>query len=93
MYNAPDLSLCVCLFPHKTGALQGIGSRRSVPVGGVGRHMFLEGCRSPSCLEAKERDSFIRSLQFTPFFKLLTLPLPVIGGLDAHHASEGSGGQ
>ena len=30
--NAPDLSWCVCLFPHKIGALQGTGSRCSMPV-------------------------------------------------------------
>ena len=30
------LDLYVCLLPHKIGALQGIGSRRSVPVEGLG---------------------------------------------------------
>ena len=37
-YNALNLSLCVCLFPHKIGALQGISSRRSMPVEGLGGH-------------------------------------------------------
>ena len=41
----------VCLFSHKIGALQGIGSRRSVPVEGLGA-MFLAGCHLLSCLAA-----------------------------------------
>ena len=41
-YNSesPNLSLCVCLFPHKICALQGIVSRHSMPVEGLGRHVL-----------------------------------------------------
>ena len=41
-YNVPDLVLCICLFPHKIGALQGIGSRRSMPVEGLDKHVLRE---------------------------------------------------
>ena len=58
--NAPDLSLCVCLFAHKIGALQGIGSRRSMPVEGLGEHV-LRGCCSSSCSAAEVHDSFVFS--------------------------------
>ena len=39
-YNLPNLSLCVCLFPHRICALQGIVSRHSMPVEGLGRHVL-----------------------------------------------------
>ena len=59
-FYALNLSLCVCLFPHKIGGLQGIGSRHCMPVEGLAG-MFLEGCRSTSCLATEERDSLVRS--------------------------------
>ena len=50
--------------------------------------MLLEVCRSLSCLAAEQQYSFVHSpWAKTPFLKLLTLPLQVIGGLYAHHAS------
>ena len=63
-YNAPDLSLCVCLFPHRIG----IGSRHFMPVEGLGGH-FLRGVPfAYSCLAAKKRDSFVHSQRVdTPF--------------------------
>ena len=39
-YNAPDLGLYVCLFSHKISTLQGIGSRRSMPVQELDRHVL-----------------------------------------------------
>ena len=86
-YNALDLGLYVCLFSHKSTPCR--ESAQDAPCqfrNWTG--MFLEGCRSPSCLAAEERDSFVRSLRaVTLFLKLLTLPLTVIGGLDMSHTS------
>ena len=86
-YNAPDLGLYVCLFSHKSTPCR--ESAQDAPCllrDWTG--MFLEECRSPSCLVAKERDSFVCSLRaIMLFLKLLTLPLTVIGGLDMSHTS------
>ena len=35
-----QISVCVCLFPHKISALHGIGLRHSMPVERLGGHVL-----------------------------------------------------
>ena len=86
-YNAPDLGLYVCLFSHKsTPCRESVQDAPCLLRDWTG--MFLEECRSPSCLAAKERNSVVCTLQANALFlKLLALPLPAIGGLDMSHTS------
>ena len=87
--GAEVLSFCPyihCKFVHHTHTLhihmyiythaytQGINSRYSMPVEGLGS-MFLEGCRSPSCLAVEDKMSFVRSPRANmQFFKIINRP-------------------